>query len=141
MLEDKNKKGLEDAKTAVEEVLNPGRTVAEAIGLMVSGADELNKKFGLGRARIVEMNKAFSDSAAGVEKLGGNLSDVVNTISDIAKGSNRNVLVNEEVVSTLYAAAKVLNTERTDSSSAIGRLLTTATVIDCSCLLLSMRIL
>jgi methyl-accepting chemotaxis protein len=111
MLEDKNKKGLEDAKTAVEEVLNPGRTVAEAIGLMVSGADELNKKFGLGRARIVEMNKAFSDSAAGVEKLGGNLSDVVNTISDIAKGSNRNVIVNEEVVSTLYAAAKVLNTE------------------------------
>ena len=111
MLEDKNKKGLEDAKTAVEEVLNPGRTVAEAIGLMVSGADELNKKFGLGRARIVEMNKAFSDSAAGVQKLGGDLSDVVNTISDIAKGSNRNVIVNEEVVSTLYAAAKVLNTE------------------------------
>jgi methyl-accepting chemotaxis protein len=111
MLEDKDKKGLEDAKAAVDEVLNPVRTLTEAVGLMSSAADELNRKFSLGRARIVEMDKAFSDSAAGVQKLGGDLSDVVTTISDIAKGSNRNVIVNEEIVSTLYAAAKVLNTE------------------------------
>ena len=111
MAEDKNKEGLEDMKDAVNELLSPIKTVTEAIGLMVAGAEKLNKDFGLGRSRIIEMNTAFADSAAGVEKLGGKLSDVTTTITDIAKASNRNVIENEKVVSQLYAASKILNTD------------------------------
>jgi methyl-accepting chemotaxis protein len=109
-MDDKDKKGLEDMKTAAEEALRPIQTLAEAVGLMVAGADELNKNFSLGRARIEEMKKAFADSAAGVEKLGGSLDDVVNTISSVAAASNRNVIENEKVISELYASAKVLDT-------------------------------
>jgi methyl-accepting chemotaxis protein len=109
-MDDKNKKGLEDMKTAAEEALRPIQTLAEAVGLMVAGADELNKNFSLGRARIEEMKKAFADSAAGVEKLGGSLDDVVDTISSVAAASNRNVIENEKVISELYAASKVLGT-------------------------------
>ena len=110
MPEDKDKKGLEDMKTAAEEALRPIQTLAEAVGLMVAGADELNKNFSLGRARIEEMKKAFADSAAGVEKLGGSLDDVVDTITSVAAASNRNVIENEKVISELYAAYKVLGT-------------------------------
>jgi methyl-accepting chemotaxis protein len=110
MPEDKDKKGLEDMKTAAEEALRPIQTLAEAVGLMVAGADELNKNFSLGRARIEEMKKAFADSAAGVEKLGGSLDDVVDTITSVAAASNRNVIENEKVISELYAASKVLGT-------------------------------
>ena len=109
-MEDKDKKGLEDMKTAAEEALRPIQTLAEAVGLMVAGADELNKNFSLGRARIEEMKKAFADSAAGVEKLGGSLDDVVDTITSVAAASNRNVIENEKVISELYAASKVLGT-------------------------------
>jgi methyl-accepting chemotaxis protein len=109
-MDDKDKKGLEDMKTAAEEALRPIQTLAEAVGLMVAGADELNKNFSLGRARIEEMKKAFADSAAGVEKLGGSLDNVVDTISSVAAASNRNVIENEKVISELYAASKVLGT-------------------------------
>jgi methyl-accepting chemotaxis protein len=109
-MEDKDKKGLEDMKTAAEEALRPIQTLAEAVGLMVAGAEELNKNFSLGRARIEEMKKAFADSAAGVEKLGGSLDDVVDTITNVAAASNRNVIENEKVISELYAASKVLGT-------------------------------
>ena len=108
---DKNKEGLDGITDAVKELSNPIQTVTEAIGLMVAGAEKLNQNFGLGRSRIIEMNTAFADSAAGIEKLGGKLSDVTTTITDIAKASNRNVIENENVVSQLYAASKVLNTD------------------------------
>jgi methyl-accepting chemotaxis protein len=108
MIDDKDKKGLEDIKKVINDIQNPAKTLAESVALMVSGADELNKNFGLGRARIIEMNNAFADSAAGVTKLGGNLNDVIDTITDISKASNRNVIENEKVVSELFAASKVL---------------------------------
>jgi hypothetical protein len=108
MIDDKDKEGLEDIKKVLNDIQNPAKALAESIALMVAGADELNRNFGLGRSRIIEMNNAFADSAAGVGKLGGNLNDVVNTITNISKASNRNVIENEKVVSELFAASKVL---------------------------------
>ncbi len=110
MADDKNKEGLEDIKKALDDALNPAKTIAEAIGIMVTASESLNKNFGLARSRIIEMNVAFADSAAGVEKLGGKLSDVTTTITEIAKSSNRNVIENEKVVSQLYASSQILNT-------------------------------
>lgn len=105
---DDDKKGLEDIGKTVKEIFTPIQTLSEAIGLMVAHGDKLNRNFALGRARIEEMKLAFTDAAAGVEKLGGTLDDVSDTLSEIAKASNRNVLENEEVVSKLYASSKVL---------------------------------
>jgi hypothetical protein len=103
-----DKQAVTDIGNTVKEALSPIKTLSEAIGLMVAHADKLNKSFGLGRARIEEMKVAFTDAAAGVEKLGGTLDDVSNTIIEIANASNRNVIENEKVISTLYAASKVL---------------------------------
>lgn len=109
-MNEQDKKSLEDMKKALEDVASPIKAITEAIGLMERGAENLNREFSLSRARIIEMKEAFADSAAGVEKLGGNLNDVIDTISGIAKASNRNVIENEKVVSQLYASAKVLRT-------------------------------
>ena len=105
---DKEKSGVAGITDAVKEALKPIQTLSEALGLMVAHADKLNKSFGLSRARIEEMKIAFTDSAAGVEKLGGSLDDVSNTILEIANASNRNVIENEKVISSLYAASKVV---------------------------------
>jgi hypothetical protein len=105
---DKEKSGVEGIADAVKDALKPIQSLSEALGLMVAHADKLNKSFGLSRARIEEMKLAFTDSAAGVEKLGGSLDDVSNTIIKIADASNRNVIENEKVISSLYAASKVL---------------------------------
>ena len=103
-------KDLGDLESAAKSLLNPLSGVIDAIDAMVAGANMLNKNFGLARSRIVEMNLAFVDSAAGVESLGGNLKDVATTMSEIAAASHRNVIESEDVVAKLYASAKVLNT-------------------------------
>jgi len=108
---DTEKSGVEGIADAIKDALKPIQTLSEALGLMVAHADKLNKGFGLGRARIEEMKLAFTDAAAGVEKLGGTLDDVSNTILDIASASNRNVIENEKVISSLYAASKVVGIE------------------------------
>jgi hypothetical protein len=105
---DNEKSGVTGITDAVKEAFKPIQTLSEALGLMVAHADKLNKSFGLSRARIEEMKIAFTDSAAGVEKLGGTLDDVSNTIIEIANASNRNVIENEKVISQLYAASKVV---------------------------------
>jgi methyl-accepting chemotaxis protein len=105
-----DKQAVTDIGNTIKDVFKPIETLAEALGLMVAHADKLNKSFGLGRARIEEMKVAFTDAAAGVEKLGGSLDDVSNTIIAIASASNRNVIENEKVISELYAASKVLDT-------------------------------
>ena len=112
-MEDKNKEGLADIQKTLDDakVENWAKTITEAIGIMVTASESLNKSFGLARSRIIEMNTAFADSAAGIEKLGGKLSDVTRTITDIAAASNRNVIENEKVVSQLYAASQILNTD------------------------------
>jgi methyl-accepting chemotaxis protein len=108
---DKSAKGLSGIQDTLKELINPLAAVGNAIGNMVAQGDKLNNSFGLARARIEEMKVSFSDSVAGVQRLGGSLDDVSNTIIQIAKASNRNVIENEAVISQMYAASKVLNTD------------------------------
>lgn len=106
---EKTKKGLSGIKDTFGELVTPVKTVSDAIVFMVAQGNKLNNSFGLARARIEEMKVSFSDSVAGVQRLGGSLDDVSNTIIEIAKASNRNVIENEAVISQMYAASKVLN--------------------------------
>jgi hypothetical protein len=57
-----------------------------------------------------EMNDAVSRAAAGVIRLGGDISDVNTTMAGIAEGARRNVIATEDQVSKLYAASTILET-------------------------------
>jgi hypothetical protein len=68
----------------------------------------LNKTLLENRQRIEEMQYAIADAIPGVQRLGGNISDVTRTMGDIAVASRRNVIANTESVEKLYAAGQLL---------------------------------
>jgi hypothetical protein len=57
------------------------------------------------------MDLAVANAASGVIRLGGDITNVSDTIIQIAEGSRRNVIATEEQVSKLYASSKILGTE------------------------------
>ena len=120
---EKDKKALEDAKKSLQDLTSPIKSVADALEILVTESEKLNKNFGLGRARIIEMQNAVADSAKGIISLGGSIEDVAKTIDSIALGARRNVIANDEVVAKLYASFKVLGIgteELVDSFGKVG---------------------
>jgi hypothetical protein len=112
-----------DIKNTVEKLGRPLDNIVESIGLMVAASDALNKNFTQGRGRIEEMNVAIAQSVAGVTKLGGSIGDVVTTMEGIGAGARRNLIANEETVSKIYAASKILGTDAktlTEAFSQVG---------------------
>ena len=104
-----NDKGnIKDLKKTFEDLGKPIDQVLNAIGNMYSEADKLNNAFLQGRTRLDEMNDAVSKAAAGVIRLGGDISDVGSTMIGIADGARRNVIATEDQVSKLYAATTIL---------------------------------
>lgn len=104
-----NDKGsIKDLKKTFEDLGKPIDQVLNAIGNMYSEADKLNNAFLQGRTRLDEMNDAVAKAAAGVIRLGGDISDVGNTMIGIADGARRNVIATEDQVSKLYAATSIL---------------------------------
>ena len=87
---------------------NPLKEALNAITDMYIEAEVLNNAFLAGRVRLDEMSDAVAKSAAGVIRLGGSITDVSQTMMDIAEGSRRNVIATEEQVSKLYAASAIL---------------------------------
>lgn len=108
-----NDEGLKKLKESFEGIINPVASINDGIQTMVAGSNALNKNFTLSRARIQEMNLAFTESSVQVLKLGGTLDDTLDTMVDIAKASRRNVIENKEVVGELYSASKILETSTT----------------------------
>ena len=76
-----------------------------------STAGEINKTFGQTRQRINELKTSLADATPGVIRLGGELSDVADTITGIAEASRRNVVANTKDIEQMYAASKVLGTQ------------------------------
>ena len=72
------------------------------------GSAKINKAFGQTRQRIVEIQTAIADTSPGIARLGGNVNDVTNTISELAQASRRNVIANGEDVEKMFAAQKIL---------------------------------
>lgn len=81
---------------------------ASAVTRLTQSAVEINKTFLQGRQRIVELQQSVADAVPNVLRLGGELRDVTDIISNVAKASNRNVVATTEQVEKLYAAEKVL---------------------------------
>jgi hypothetical protein len=119
-----NDKGsMKDLKKTFEDLGKPMDQVLNAIGNMYSEADKLNNAFLQGRTRLDEMNDAVSKAAAGVIRLGGDISDVGNTMIGIADGARRNVIATEDQVSKLYAATTILGgstKDLVDSFDSVG---------------------
>lgn len=93
----------------LENMLNIGvRDFADAITRLTSSANVINKTFLQGRQRVVELQQAVADAVPAVNRVGGTLKDVEETISEVAKASRRNVVANTEDVTKLVAATKVL---------------------------------
>ena len=98
----------ENLKKTFESLGSPVEKILTAIEDMANAGDALNASFVAGRVRLDEMNDAAAKSAAGIIRLGGSISDVSKTISEIAEGSRRQVISTEDQVSKLYAASTIL---------------------------------
>lgn len=103
-----NKTSIEDIKKAFEDLGQPIDKILDSIGDMYSEAEKVNEAFLQGRTRMDEMSDAVAKAAAGVIRLGGDISDVGNTMIGIAEGARRNVIATEDQVSKLYAATEIL---------------------------------
>ena len=105
-----NEGSAKELKESFERLGQPIDNILNAIGNMYQEASRLNEAFVQGRTRMDEMNDAVSRAAAGVIRLGGNISDVSTTMAGIAEGARRNVIATEDQVSKLYAASTILET-------------------------------
>ena len=105
-----NEGSAKELKESFERLGQPIDEILNAIGNMYQEANRLNEAFVQGRTRMDEMSDAVSRAAAGVIRLGGDISNVSVTMASIADGSRRNVIATEEQVSKLYAAATILET-------------------------------
>ena len=105
-----NEGSAKELKESFERLGQPIDEILNAIGNMYQEANRLNESFVQGRTRMDEMNDAVSRAAAGVIRLGGDISDVNTTMAGIAEGARRNVIATEDQVSKLYAASTILET-------------------------------
>jgi hypothetical protein len=103
-------KSANEIKAEIDSWASPIEKILKSLETMVELADDINSAFVGGKIRLQEMDMAVAQSAAGILRLGGNVSDVSNTIIGIAEGSRRNVIATEEQISKLYASSKILGT-------------------------------
>lgn len=108
---DPNQSQFEGMAERLGDMLNPIKALTDAMVGMYDEADKVNRAFVAGRMRMDELMQATSRAAAGVIRLGGDISDVSETMIGIAEGSKRSVIATEEQVSKLYAASKILGKE------------------------------
>lgn len=81
--------------------------IAKAITSLESYGASVNRTFGETRQRISDIKTALADSLPGIDRLGGNIKDVQQTMNDIALGTRRNVIATTKQTEELYAAFKI----------------------------------
>jgi hypothetical protein len=82
--------------------------LTENISRLYDEINKVNKTFTEGRLRATEFSTAVSDSVAGVIRVGGEVTDIGNTINAIAAGSRRNIVATTDTIVELTAASKAL---------------------------------
>ena len=103
-MEDEDKKSLSDG---LKESVN----LLGNIGRIQDGIVAINSGFGESRQRVLEFNNVLADSAGGIKRLGGNITDVAATVTEIAQGARRNVVATTDVVTDLFAVSRFLGKE------------------------------
>jgi hypothetical protein len=93
------------------EFLDMGTAFEQSFQGMVNESNELNKTFGQGRERILEMNAAIADTAPILTRLGGSVADTGKIFKDISEATRRNVIASTEDMSKLFSATKLLDNQ------------------------------
>jgi hypothetical protein len=83
-------------------------TLVESQKALSEFSNQILEAFTQGRERIYEIQTAITDTVPNVRRLGGDIKDVANIISEVALESRRNVVATSEEVESLFAASKVL---------------------------------
>jgi len=111
MADDNLTNSIEKGYKEIRDRLNDPRIflddISNSIGRIHEEALQINNAFGETRNRIYELKTGFADAIPRVERLGGTIQDVSNTITEISQGSNRNIVATEKQISSLYAAFRV----------------------------------
>jgi hypothetical protein len=92
-------------------------TIATAIENNYKAQVELNKVFGQGQERLVELMGSISNAIPTISRLGGSVTDVQKIMSEVALASRRNVVANTEDVEKLYAATQIIGGSAEDLSN------------------------
>ena len=99
---------LEDE--AFKKFLGESADIIGNIGRIQDGISDINRSFGETRTRYLEFAEVVSDNVADFVRLGGQASDISDTIAKIAEGSRRNVVATGETVKEIFATATYLGT-------------------------------
>ena len=114
-------KSIEELKESIKKQFEISSTdFANAFDSMVKGGDKINKAFGQARARVTEFQTAVVDAIPRINRLGGDVNEVTDTISQIAEASRRNVVANTKDIETLYASTKVVGGTVKDLVNSFG---------------------
>jgi hypothetical protein len=92
----------------VKEALPSFDGLINAFDEMTKKATLLNNVFGQNRTRITELQQAVADTAPRIAGLGGDMSDVFDTMEGVSKALKRNVVGTADDYSRLFAAQKIL---------------------------------
>lgn len=113
----------EEEKKSLNDGLKESVNLLGNIGRIQDGIVAINSGFGESRQRVLEFNNVLADSAGEIKRLGGNITDVATTVTEIAEGARRNVVATTDVVTDIFAVAKFLGKETSgivDSFAAAG---------------------
>jgi ElaB/YqjD/DUF883 family membrane-anchored ribosome-binding protein len=80
-----------------------------AIDDAIKGAQKLNNVFGQSRERVTELMQAVSFTIPGIRALGGEITDVFETLEQVSKATRRNIVASADDASKLFAAYKILD--------------------------------
>jgi hypothetical protein len=106
---DGDKSSIEQLREDISKQLKiDTKSFLESSDALAQYANEVNKFFTQGRARITELSTTLADATPNIRRLGGDISDVADIIGKVATESRRNVIANTEDVEKLFSATKVL---------------------------------
>lgn len=100
----------------------------EAFSNLNNQATEVNKKLLLNRDRILEITTSIADSAPEVIRLGGEVRDVIDVITEASEAVNRSLILSSDQISRLYASQNLIGisvSRIVESFTGIGRQIST----------------
>lgn len=80
---------------------------------LIGGIESINQKFTQGRQRVTEFATAIADTTPMVDRLGGNVGNVMDLIENVSEATRRNVVASTEDITKLYAATELAGVNAT----------------------------
>jgi len=94
-------------KLLTDSLIPNAQTLIEKIEEVDKAAYDVVKTFGLSNSQVMAIKSSLTGAASEVERLGGNLSDVVDIQKELGRVTNRNAILMSESFAGIYAASEV----------------------------------